>query len=160
PKVLHPVAGSPMVAHVLRAATAAGVARKALVVAPEMEAVEKAARSIDAGTQTHIQHEALGTAHAVLAARDAIEGFDGDIIVLYGDTPLLRAESLRALADKLGEGADVAVLGFEARDPAGYGRLVLDAEGNLLAIREEKEASEDEKRITLCNSGVIALRGA
>lgn len=160
PKVLHPVAGMPMVAHVLRAASNAGANSKALVVAPGMNAVETAVSALDPGIQFHTQHEALGTAHAVLAARGAMEAHSGNIIVLCGDTPLLRAESLRGLTEKLADGADIAVLGFHARDPSGYGRLILDKTGELIAIREEKEASDDEKRITFCNSGVIAFRGA
>lgn len=159
PKVLHPVAGLPMVAHVLKAAGEAGAARKALVVAPDMDDVEAAVRKIDSTAHTCIQAKALGTAHAVLAARATIEAFKGDIIILCGDTPLLRAHTLMATAAKLSDG-DIAVLGFEAHDPAGYGRLIADGEGNLVAIREEKDASEDERRVTLCNSGVIAMRGA
>jgi len=104
----------------------------------------------------HIQTERLGTAHAVLAARDAIAA-DQDVIVLYGDTPLVRAETVGRLREAIGTDADIAVLGFDAADPTGYGRLIVEGD-RLLAIREENDASDEEKKITLCNSGVIAIR--
>ncbi len=94
----------------------------------------------------------------MLAAQPAIEGFDGDVVILYGDTPLLLPDTLRRLLAALDGGAAVAVLGFEAADPTGYGRLLRDETGALVAIREEREASEAEKRLNLCNSGVMAFR--
>lgn len=155
PKVLHPLAGAPMLAHVLAAVRAAGVTRAALVVAPGMDAVAAEAGEADLFVQT----EQLGTAHAVLAARPLLDAFDGDVMVLYGDTPLLRPATLSAARAALAGGADIAVLGFEAGDPAGYGRLVMDGRGELMAIREETEASDAERGIRLCNSGIMAFRG-
>jgi bifunctional UDP-N-acetylglucosamine pyrophosphorylase/glucosamine-1-phosphate N-acetyltransferase len=159
PKVLHPLGGRPMIAHVVETARQAGATRIALVIAPGMEAVEDAARLIDPDAAGFVQEPQLGTAHAVLAARPALQGFSGDVLVLYGDTPLLRAETLRAVTEKLGSGADLAVLGFEARDPAGYGRLITDGKGALEAIREDRDASPEERQILFCNSGVFAFRG-
>ena len=158
PKVLHPIAGAPMITHVMDAAAEVGFAETAIVVGPDMGEVEEVAKSHGAA-QVFVQSERLGTAHAVLAARPAIEGFQGDLIVLYGDTPLLRADTLKAARDALGNGADLVVLGFEAEDPTGYGRLITNGEDRLLAIREEKDASDAERAITLCNSGVFAFRG-
>ncbi len=160
PKVLHALAGRAMVAHVLSVAHDAGLERTALVVGPDMAPVEEAARAVQADVRSFVQQEQLGTAHAVLAARAALEGFEGDIVILYGDTPLLRPQTVQKLRAQLEAGADVAVLGFEAADPTGYGRLVTAPDGALLAIREDKDASAEERRITFCNSGVFGFRGA
>ena len=157
-KVLHEVAGLPMVCHVAKTADAAGSGRIALVVGRDSALVEAAVGGRTAGVTSHRQEERLGTAHAVLAAHEAIaEGFD-DILVLFGDTPLVRAETLTRARAVLEAGAAVCVVGFRASDPTGYGRLILDG-GDLLAIREEKDASEAERRIDLCNGGVMAIRG-
>ena len=107
-----------------------------------------------------MQSERLGTAHAVLAARAAIaEGCD-DLLVLFADTPLVTAPTIGALRAALAEGAAVAVLGFQASNPFGYGRLLRDESGRLVAIREEKDASDDERAVTLCNGGLMAIDGA
>jgi bifunctional UDP-N-acetylglucosamine pyrophosphorylase/glucosamine-1-phosphate N-acetyltransferase len=105
-----------------------------------------------------VQHERKGTADAVLAARPALEAHSGDVLVLYADTPLLGAETLKLLMARLGDGAGITVLGFEAADPSGYGRLLIEGGGWLSAIREDKDASAEERRINLCNSGVMAFR--
>ena len=159
PKVLHPIAGVPMIAHAMETARGVGFERTAVVVGPDMQAVEAAVRSTAAAAQVFVQHERLGTAHAVLAARPALEDFRGDVVVLFGDTPLLRPETLQAARAALREGADLVVLGFEAGDPTGYGRLITNGAGRLMAIREERDASDAERAITLCNSGVFAFRG-
>jgi bifunctional UDP-N-acetylglucosamine pyrophosphorylase/glucosamine-1-phosphate N-acetyltransferase len=99
-----------------------------------------------------------GTAHAVLAARAALENHHGIVLVIFADTPLIAAPTLQRLVNSLGGGASVAVLGFEAADPTGYGRLILDQTGQLTAICEHKDASESERRLRFCNSGVIAFR--
>src|SRR5262249_25945079 len=99
-----------------------------------------------------------GTAHAVLAARAAIENHRGDVLVIFADTPLIEPSTLRRLVKSLDGGASVAVLGFEAADPTGYGRLMIDPVGELTAIREHKDASEIEQRLSFCNSGVMAFR--
>ncbi len=157
-KVLHEVAGLPMVAHAVLAAKAAGTDAVALVTGRDAEAVEKAARAVAPQSTVHVQAERLGTAHAVLAARASIEpGFD-DLLILFGDTPLVRSQTLEAARAVLAEGADICVVGFRTADPTGYGRLI-EREGDVIAIREEKDASADEKKIGFCNAGIMAVRG-
>jgi bifunctional UDP-N-acetylglucosamine pyrophosphorylase / glucosamine-1-phosphate N-acetyltransferase len=158
PKVLHKLAGAPMLAHVLRAAKAAGLARSAVVIGPEMEGVAAAATALDPGLEVYIQGEQLGTADAVKAARQAAEAFDGHVLVLYGDTPLLRPETLGKVRAELAAGADLVVLGFDTATPEGYGRFLLDERGGLIGIREEKDASPEERALTLCNSGIMGFR--
>ncbi len=157
-KVLHPVAGRPMIAHVVDALASASISDVALVVGRDADAVAAAANNDAIAVTAVLQQERLGTAHAVLAARAAIEkGYD-DILVVFGDTPLITAAPLRAAREKLAEGNDVVVIGFEAADPTGYGRLIVD-NGELLAIREHKDASEEERHITYCNGGLMAIDG-
>ncbi|MEW5964767.1 MAG: bifunctional UDP-N-acetylglucosamine diphosphorylase/glucosamine-1-phosphate N-acetyltransferase GlmU [Pseudomonadota bacterium] len=158
PKVLHEIAGRSMLAHVLATAASAGGARLAVVIGPGMDDVAKVVAREAPGASVHVQENQLGTADAVLAAREAIAGHRGDVLVLYADTPLIEVETLGRLRAALDAGAGVAVLGFEAVDPTGYGRLLRDPAGDLLAIREEKDASEAERAIGLCNSGVLAFR--
>ncbi len=158
PKVLHPIAGRSMLAHVLTLAKSIAEAKIAMVIGPGMPAVEAETRRLCPDAQVFVQHTQQGTADAVLAARAVLAGHDGDVIVLYADTPLIRAETLQNLQTALDAGAGVAVLGFEAHDPSGYGRLVTTAEGSLIAIREHKDASPAELSIRLCNSGVMAFR--
>jgi bifunctional UDP-N-acetylglucosamine pyrophosphorylase / glucosamine-1-phosphate N-acetyltransferase len=158
PKVMHKLAGRPMVAHAAAAAIEAGAGKLAVVIGPDMESVPRALAPLSADTAAFVQAERLGTAHAVLAAKDAIAGFDGDVVILYGDCPLLRPETITRLRASLDGGAALSVLGFEAADPTGYGRLLRDGSGALIAIREEKDASEAERAVKLCNSGVMAFR--
>ena len=159
PKVLHAVAGLPMLGHALAAARAAGSGLTGVVVGPGMEAVARHAQSQTQDVEIFIQEPLqLGTGHAVLAARRLIERHTGDVLVLYGDTPLITGATLKRLRGALEAGAGVAVLGFEPADPTGYGRLVRDGNGDLAAIREEKDASDEERRIGFCNSGVMAFR--
>ncbi|MDF1608958.1 bifunctional UDP-N-acetylglucosamine diphosphorylase/glucosamine-1-phosphate N-acetyltransferase GlmU [Hoeflea sp. YIM 152468] len=159
-KVLHSVGNLPLIAHVTRAAASAGVSKVALVIGRDGEAVTEAARSGHNVVVTPVeQTERKGTGHAVLAARDIIaEGFD-DIVVLYGDAPLIDPASLSAAAAERVRGADVVVLGFQAADPTGYGRLI-EQDGELVAIREHKEASAEELAIDFCNGGIITFSGA
>ena len=157
PKVTHPVGGRSMLAHVLSLAKELGAVENIVVLGPELENQTKNIIPEDIIARTFIQKERLGTAHAVLAAKEGFGNHEGQIIVLYGDTPLLTAETLGKLRTRMDEGADVVVLGFEAVDPTGYGRLVQNADGSLAAIREHKDASEDEKAIRLCNSGVFGF---
>ena len=158
PKVLHPVAHLPMVGHVMRAASGQGSTATAVVVGHGAEQVEAFVRSVDQDTRTFRQSEQLGTAHAVLAARSAIaQGFD-DVLVLFGDTPLLTSDTLTTARGALSNDTAVAVVGFETREPTGYGRLLID-NGKLVAIREERDASEAERSITLCNGGIMAIAG-
>jgi bifunctional UDP-N-acetylglucosamine pyrophosphorylase/glucosamine-1-phosphate N-acetyltransferase len=156
PKVLHRIGGKPLIAHVLEAAKDAGADKIAVVVGPGQEQVAAEAKRIAPGAQIFVQRERRGTAHALLAAQAMLAEGD-DIVVVFGDTPLVRAETLRSVRDGLNEAA-VSVLGFRPADPTGYGRLVI-ANGRLNAIREEREASEAERAIRLCNAGVMALSG-
>jgi len=157
PKVLHALVGRPLVTHVLDAvAPLAG--KVAVVVGPNMDAVANSAVTVSPGAETFVQTERRGTAHAVLAARTAIAHGADDILVVFADTPLIRAETLRRLRQAIADGAVVAALGFQAADPAGYGRMIVEG-GTLIAIREDKDASEAERKITFCNGGVMALAG-
>jgi len=160
PKVMHEVAGRPMIGHVLAAAVAAGSDRLGLVVGPDMREVAEGAEREFGEISVFTQTEPLGTAHAVLAARAALERRADDVLVLYGDTPLIRPETLLRIRERLAQGADLVVLGFRATDPEGYGRLILDREGGLEAICEEPDAGPGERAIDLCNSGVMGFRGA
>lgn len=157
PKVLHALAGIPLVSHVLNAAVTAGADRLAIVTPLEREEFEALAQNSSVPTELFVQAERLGTAHAVLTARTWIERSHGPVLVLYGDTPLISPESLRKLADAI-DGSDVAVMGFYPENPAGYGRLLTNASGELVAIREEKDASPEEREIRLCNSGIMGFR--
>jgi bifunctional UDP-N-acetylglucosamine pyrophosphorylase/glucosamine-1-phosphate N-acetyltransferase len=159
PKVLHPVAGLPMVAHVVRAAVSAGGGDVALVVGNGAEAVGAAAEAHAPGARSFVQSKRRGTAHAALCARQAIAGGYDDIVFLCGDAPLILPEAISELREELAGGAEVAVLGFRPPDPTGYGRLI-ERNGALAAIREEKDCSEEERKIGFCNSGVIAVAGA
>src|SRR5215467_9851527 len=159
PKVLHEVGGRSLLAHVLGAVRTAGSTATAVVIGPNAEAVAVEAKRVLPGADIYVQSERRGTAHAVLAARAAIARRTDDILVIYGDTPLIRPETLSRMRAALAEGAALVVLGFRPQDPAGYGRLVLER-GELVAIREEVEASAAERAITLCNGGLMAFAGA
>ncbi len=158
PKVLHRIAGRSMLAHVLHAVRAAGADRIAVVVGPNRDDVAAEARTVAPEAEVFVQSERLGTAHAVLAARRALERGADDVMVAFADTPLVTAETFSALRVPLAEGAALAVLGFEARTPTGYGRLIQGG-GKLVAIREERDASPEERSITLCNAGLMAMAG-
>ncbi|OLS51091.1 bifunctional UDP-N-acetylglucosamine diphosphorylase/glucosamine-1-phosphate N-acetyltransferase GlmU [Rhodovulum sulfidophilum] len=153
-KVLHEVAGAPLLAHAMAAGRALDPARTVVVTGHQAEAVRAAALDIDPEVAVAEQTERLGTGHAVAQARPALEGFSGDAIVLYGDTPFIRPETLEAMAAARARHA-VVVLGFHAADPKRYGRLVMAGE-TLDRIVEYNDATEDERALTLCNSGVIA----
>ncbi|MCC6776169.1 MAG: bifunctional UDP-N-acetylglucosamine diphosphorylase/glucosamine-1-phosphate N-acetyltransferase GlmU [Hyphomicrobiales bacterium] len=158
PKVLHAVAGRSLVAHALEAVTQAGGTETAVVVGPNADAVAAEARRAVPAAKIFVQSERRGTAHAVLAARDALAVSADDVLVIFADTPLIKAETLRRMRSALADGAALVVLGFRARDAHGYGRLLL--EGNrLVAIREELDASEAERKIDLCNAGLMAFAG-
>jgi bifunctional UDP-N-acetylglucosamine pyrophosphorylase / glucosamine-1-phosphate N-acetyltransferase len=157
PKVLHAIGGRPLIAYALAAVSEVGAAT-AVVVGPSQDAVTAAVRSIEPKAEIFVQQKRQGTAHAVLAARAALARGADDILIVFADTPLVRASTLAAMRAELAKGAAVVVLGFRPADPTGYGRLVTD-NGQLLAVREEKDASEDERQIRLCNGGLMALRG-
>jgi len=158
PKVLHRIGGCTLLAHVLTSALKAGGSEIAVVVGPDHDAVAQAARALAPRAKIFVQKERRGTAHAVLAARKAITSGTDDILVIFGDTPLVRPETLTQLRAALSRGAAVAVLGFRPTNPAGYGRL-LTHDDDLLAIREDRDASEAERKIRLCNGGLMALAG-
>ncbi len=158
PKVLHAIGGRTLIAHVLSAAAEAGGAEIAVVVGPGRDDVASAARKLSPQAQVFEQRERLGTAHAVLAARKAIEAGADDILVMFADTPLVRPETLAKLRAALADGAAVAVLGFTPKDPSGYGRLVMDGK-QLAAIVEEKDATSAQRGIGFVNGGLMALSG-
>ncbi|OUS34017.1 UDP-N-acetylglucosamine diphosphorylase/glucosamine-1-phosphate N-acetyltransferase [Rhodobacterales bacterium 56_14_T64] len=154
PKVLHPIAQAPMLAHAMRAGRALDPDQTVIVAGHEAEAVTAAVAEIDDDAQVVLQTEQLGTAHAVDQARAALDGFEGDVVVLYGDTPFLQSETLERMVAARAE-ADLVILGFEAADPARYGRLVMDG-ASLERIVEYKDASDTERSIKFCNSGLLA----
>lgn len=160
PKVLHKIAGLEMIGHVMAAASSAGADALALVVGHGGGEVRASAerRSTAQPPEIYVQREQLGTGHAVLSAREALaRGYD-DVLVMFGDAPLIGAEALAAMRGALADGAAVAVMGFRTERPTGYGRLV-EKDGALVAIREEKDCSEEERGITYCNGGLMALSG-
>ncbi|KKB82944.1 bifunctional N-acetylglucosamine-1-phosphate uridyltransferase/glucosamine-1-phosphate acetyltransferase [Devosia limi DSM 17137] len=157
PKVLHPVGGMPIIGHVARAAREAGSTDIALITGPQHDAIRKAVTALHPGVTHFEQAVARGTAHAAAMARPLFEKAEGYIAVVYGDHPLLRGVNFRAVLNRLDAGLDVAILGFEPKDPTGYGRFITDGE-TLLAIREHKDATEDERRIRLCNACILAFR--
>ena len=158
PKVMHEIAGRTMLGHALNACQELGAETIAVVVGSDMEDVRAAALQQVPDAGVYIQERQDGTAGAMLAAREAIANHKGDVLVQYADTPLLTVGTLERLHARLDDETGVAVLGFDASDPSGYGRLLTGADGWLQAIREDKDASADERRITLCNSGVMAFR--
>ncbi|MDO9637373.1 MAG: bifunctional UDP-N-acetylglucosamine diphosphorylase/glucosamine-1-phosphate N-acetyltransferase GlmU [Pseudotabrizicola sp.] len=153
PKVLHHVAGSPLLHHAMQAGRALDPERVVVVTGHGADAVTRATLAYDEDALTVVQAEQNGTAHAVAQAAPLLADASGDVIVLYGDTPLVRAETLEAMQAARARHA-VVVLGFHAADPGRYGRLVAEGE-SLLKIVEYKDASDEERAITLCNSGVI-----
>ena len=157
PKVLHPLAGRPMIQHLLATLAQAQPARTVVVVGPGMEAVRKAV----APAQTVVQARALGTADAVKAARPALDGFAGDVLVFFADNPLISPDTLEALLERRAakDKPAVVAVGFRPDDPIRYGRLEVERGGKLKAIVEFKDASARQRRITLCNSGVMAVDG-
>lgn len=157
PKVLHKVGGLPMLGHVLGAVRAAGADKIALVVGNGSQTVASTAKSLAPGLDVYVQEERLGTGHAVLAARAALIDADGAILIAYGDTPLVTPGLFKSILECLDEGADVSVMGFETGNPKGYGRLIMSGD-RLARIREEKDASDAERRITFCNSGLMGLK--
>lgn len=156
-KVLHPLAGRPMLLHLLAAVDGLGAAAKVVVVGARREQVEAALAGSD--VTVAVQIEQRGTADAVLAAKDALGDFDGDILILYGDVPLVETATMRAMLDALTTDVAAVVLGFRPADPAAYGRIV--ATGGVVArMVEYKDASDAERAVDLCNSGLMAVRAA
>ncbi|GGY38841.1 bifunctional UDP-N-acetylglucosamine diphosphorylase/glucosamine-1-phosphate N-acetyltransferase GlmU [Parvularcula lutaonensis] len=158
PKVLHEIGHLPMVGHCLRTARALGADRLGVVIGAGGDRVKAALGKLDPDAQIAVQDPPRGTGDAVTAAMPVLDGFEGVVVVLYGDTPLLRVETLERLVAEIDGGAAMAVLGFEAEEPGPYGRLITDEKDNLLRIVEAKEATPEELAVRLCNSGVIAVR--
>jgi bifunctional UDP-N-acetylglucosamine pyrophosphorylase/glucosamine-1-phosphate N-acetyltransferase len=158
PKVLHPVAGQSLLAHVLAAAPSGPGTALAVVIGPDHQAVAEEVKRLRPDAQTFVQRERLGTAHAVLAARDAIISGADDLLVVFGDTPLISAGTFERLRAPLKDGAALAVLGFRAADPTGYGRLLVEGD-RLVAIREQADATPAERAVNLSNAGVMAFDG-
>ena len=152
PKVLHQIGRAPLVAHALAAARALEPERVVVVAGHGAEAVRKAVSTFAPEAEVVLQAEQLGTGHATLQAMPALAGFEGRVLVQFGDTPFIRPETLERMAQS---DAAVTVLGFEAADPGRYGRLVVRGSA-LERIVEFKDATDEERAITLCNSGVIA----
>jgi bifunctional UDP-N-acetylglucosamine pyrophosphorylase / glucosamine-1-phosphate N-acetyltransferase len=158
PKSLHQIGGRSMLAHVLTAAMRAGGSEIAVVVGPDHAAVADEVRRLAPKAKIFEQRERRGTAHAVLSARRAIAPKSDDVLVMFADTPLVRPQTLNKLRGALRQGATVAVLGFHPRDRTGYGRLITRGD-ELLAIVEDRDTNEQEKRIGFCNGGLMALAG-
>ncbi len=159
-KVLHPIAGQPMLLRLIDSVATLKAARTVVVTGAGREQVGAAVAPL--GVVTALQAEQLGTGHAVLQARDALAGFDGDVLILYGDVPLVRAQTMQRMLDRLAapDAPAIVVLGFRPADPAAYGRVIADADGRIDRMVEYKDASDAERAVTLCNSGLMAVRGA
>ncbi len=156
PKVLHPVGGMPMLGHVLNSGRAFGASRMAVVIGPNAPQVTAYLERQPSAVDTYVQTERLGTGHAVQAADKFYADVNHCNIVLFGDTPLIRPQTLDRIKALLEGNADLVVLGFEPQNPTGYGRLLTE-QGELIAIREEKDASETERKISLCNAGAMGF---
>ncbi|MFY0309077.1 bifunctional UDP-N-acetylglucosamine diphosphorylase/glucosamine-1-phosphate N-acetyltransferase GlmU [Leisingera sp. D0M16] len=154
PKVLHPIAQAPMLEHAMAAGRALAPERTIVVAGHGADEVRKAVADIDEEAEVVLQEEQLGTAHAVDQARAALDGFSGDVVVLYGDTPFVSAETLERMVEAR-QRADLVILGFEAADPGRYGRLVMEGD-SLERIVEFKDATAAERAISFCNSGLMA----
>ncbi|QUT07016.1 bifunctional UDP-N-acetylglucosamine diphosphorylase/glucosamine-1-phosphate N-acetyltransferase GlmU [Sphingobium phenoxybenzoativorans] len=157
-KVLHPVAGRPMLLHLLASAAELAPERQVVVVGAGREQVEAAVAGM--GVAVAVQEQQLGTGHAVAQAHDALAGFAGDVLILYGDVPLVSAATMKAMVDRLNRGDEprAVVLGFRPADAAAYGRIIADGQGVIQKMVEFKDASEAERTVTLCNSGLMAVR--
>ena len=158
PKVLHRIAGRSMLGHVLSAVHDAGATHVGVVIGPDRDDVAIEAQAAISGAEIFVQRERLGTAHAVLAASAALGRGHNDVIVAFADTPLVKAVTFARLRAALADGAAVVGLGFEAPDPTGYGRMIV-AGDTLDGIVEHKDATEAQRRITLCNAGLLAISG-
>ncbi|HKY81320.1 MAG TPA: bifunctional UDP-N-acetylglucosamine diphosphorylase/glucosamine-1-phosphate N-acetyltransferase GlmU [Sphingobium sp.] len=157
-KVLHPVAGRPMLLHLLASVAELRPERQVVVVGAGREQVEQAVAGSD--VIIAVQDKQHGTGHAVAQAHDALAGFAGDILILYGDVPLVRVETMREMLDRLNRGDEprAVVLGFRPEDAAAYGRIVTDGQGTIENMVEYKDADAAERAVTLCNSGLMAVR--
>jgi bifunctional UDP-N-acetylglucosamine pyrophosphorylase / glucosamine-1-phosphate N-acetyltransferase len=158
PKVMHAIAGRSLLGHVLAAVASAGTTAAAVVLGPSQQQAAAEAKRILPDAEVFIQAERRGTAHAALCAREALARGADDVLIVFGDTPLVPAATLARLREAVAKGAAVAVLGFRPADPTGYGRLIMQGD-RLVDIREHKDADESERAIGFCNGGVMALDG-
>ena len=157
-KVLHPIAGRPMLAHLVEAVGVLGAGRTVVVAGAGREQIEAFAQPL--GLEVAVQAEQRGTAHAVAQARDALAGFEGDVLILYGDVPLVPAETMARMVARLHEADAPAavVLGFRPKEALAYGRILAEPDGRILRMVEFKDASTEERAVDLCNSGLMAVR--
>jgi bifunctional UDP-N-acetylglucosamine pyrophosphorylase/glucosamine-1-phosphate N-acetyltransferase len=157
-KVLHPIAGRPLLLHLLDRVDALGADRRVIVLGKGREQVE--ATIADRGAEVAVQAEQKGTGHAVQQAADALAGYDGPVIILYGDTPFVKSETLGRMLDRLdGDGGPgVVVLASSPADPLRYGRIILGEDDRIARMVEYKDATEEERAVRLCNSGMMAVR--
>lgn len=154
PKVLMPVGGKPMIRHIIDTLEDLKINKIVTVISPDGAAVKQ----VVAPHTTCVQEKQLGTGHAVLAASSEFVGFKGDILVIFGDQPLYTKASIRKLLKRRAQGYSVVCMGFRPADPARYGRLVMDGD-DLKRIVEFKDATDEEKAITFCNSGIMCFDG-
>ena len=159
-KVLHPIAGRPMLMHLLAGIEALGPVAEVVVVGAGREQVEKAVAA--RGARVALQEPQLGTAHAVSQAESVLESFDGDVLILYGDVPMVQTETCAKMLARLHEhDRPVAVaLGFRPDDALAYGRIIADEHGVIAKMVEFKDATDEERAVDFCNSGLMAIRGA
>ena len=155
-KVLHPIAGRAMLDHLMGVLDGLAPARKIVVVGAGREQVEGLVEA--RGGEIVVQERQLGTAHAVLQARERLADFDGDVVILYGDTPLIEAETMARMLDRLHapDRPAAVVVGFRPADPGAYGRILVTAAGTIDKMVEYKDATDEERRVDLCNSGMLA----
>jgi bifunctional UDP-N-acetylglucosamine pyrophosphorylase/glucosamine-1-phosphate N-acetyltransferase len=159
-KVLHPIAGRPMLEHLIATVGTLGAEQVAVVVGSGREQVEPLVAAH--GGVVVVQEPQLGTAHAVRQAEAALAGFEGDVLILYGDVPFVSAETMRRMQERLAaaDAPAAVVVGFRPRDPRHYGRILAGPDGVIEKMVEYKDASEEERRLELCNSGLMAVRAA
>ncbi|MDB2650931.1 bifunctional UDP-N-acetylglucosamine diphosphorylase/glucosamine-1-phosphate N-acetyltransferase GlmU [Amylibacter sp.] len=155
PKVLHNVACEPLLIHSMRTASQIGAHKTIVVTGHGAKDVAKVATSFDPSAEIVNQSEQFGTAHAVDQTRNALSNFDGEIFVLYGDTPFIEPSTLLRMSKERNDGAKVVVLGFNTKRKNSYGRLIISPNGSLEEIVEYKDANTDQRKISFCNSGVI-----
>ena len=155
-KVLHPIAGRPMLHHLMASLSGLSPQRQVVVVGDKAEQLERALAGHHA--ETAVQAPQLGTAHAVLQAESALAGFEGVVLILFADVPLLRAETMARLVQAVADGAGIAVLGFRPAVPGAYGRILADGDGAIRKMVEAKDATAEELAVPLCNSGLMAVR--
>ena len=158
-KVLHPIAGRPMLDHLMASAGELSPAHTVVVVGAGRDQLEAA---LDGRAETCLQEPQLGTGHAVQQAQAALAGFSGDVLILYGDVPFVRAATMQKMLDRLhaDDAPAVVVLGFEPEDALQYGRVIADDQGRIIKMVEYKDAAEDERACKLCNSGLMAAKAA